>query len=405
MVPGYLKYLNLQDKVSGSSMDDRYTQYADERHSIERGRKQQPSPEKTIDKSKRNRSTEPREVLWIGFPPGLKIDEAALWEAFLPFGEILRITTFPGRTYAFVQYTSVSAACRAKEALQGKLFNNPRVSICFSRNEGVAEVGKHSFVPPYSPQSSAWLIYEQDFEAFPRARPFDRPPRDFHMSSPQHGPDRFLRDSDDVSCRSNHFRQETGIELGSVSNIQPFRIREPHPDRRISEEFYEHLRRSPSVRSDVPWHNIPVERPQRPFPLEDHWVVDNSYPVTKKLRGGQVHDTELPEYPFSEFRPGKVCPDYPRRPLNDLPEDDLYTRSYQTTRIHDRHQSDPSRNRVPLVYDSSYRHLGELDRLSPEHHEPALKEEWSWNGTIAKGGTPICRARCFPVGKVLNIML
>lgn len=193
MVPGYMKYLNLQDKTSGSSMDDRYMQNADERHSIIHGRKQQPSPEKTIDKSKRNKSTEPSEVLWIGFPPGIKVDEAALWDAFLPFGEILRITTFPGRTYAFVQYTSVSAACRAKEALQGKLFNNPRVSICFSRKEGVAEVGKQTCVPAYSPQSSACRIYKQDFEAFPRARPFDSPPRDFRMSSPEYGPNRLLR--------------------------------------------------------------------------------------------------------------------------------------------------------------------------------------------------------------------
>ncbi|GJN34250.1 hypothetical protein PR202_gb22897 [Eleusine coracana subsp. coracana] len=403
------------DKASGSSMDDRYMQYADERHSIVHGREQQPSPEKTIDKSKRNRSTEPSEVLWIGFPHGLKVDEAALWEAFLPFGEILRITTFPGRTYAFVQYTSISAACRAKKALQGKLFSNPQVSICFSRNEGVAEVGKHTCVPPYSPQSSARHIYEQDFEAFPRARPFDSPPRDFRMPSPQYGPNRLLREADDVSFRrNNYFHQESEIDLGPVSNNEPFRIREPHSDRRMPEEFYEQLRQSPSVRSDAPWHNVPIERPRRPFPLGDHWdVEDDSYPVTKKLRGGQVLDAELPEHPFSEFRPGKFYPDYLRRPLNDLPEDDLHTRTYQFTHIHYRHQNDLLRNQVPLVdkhapwhvHDSSARHLGDLDRLTPEHHEPALKEEWSWNGTIAKGGTPICRARCFPVGKVLNFML
>ena len=72
MVAGYLKYFNLQDKPSDSSVDDRYTQPADERHFNERGRKHQPSPEKSIDRSKRNKSTEPSEVLWIGFPAGLK---------------------------------------------------------------------------------------------------------------------------------------------------------------------------------------------------------------------------------------------------------------------------------------------------------------------------------------------
>ncbi|XP_062193243.1 uncharacterized protein LOC133896660 [Phragmites australis] len=402
------------DKASGISKDDRYTQYADEQHSIEHGRKRKPSPETTIDKTKRNRSTEPSEVLWIGFPPGLKADEATLWEAFSPFGEILRITTFSGRAYAFVQYTSIAAACRAKEALQGKLFNNPRVSICFSRNEGaVAESGKRSFVAPYSPQSSARPIFrDQDFEAFPRARPFDSPPRDFLMSSPHFGPNRLSRDADDAGFnRDNYFQQEPRVELGLVS---PFRIREPGPEKRMPEEFYEQLRRSPTFRSDAPWHNIPFDKPRRPLPLEDSWdVEDNSYPFSKKLRGGQVHDTELPEYPFSEFDRGKVFPDYPRRPLHDLPEDDLHTRTYQFTPMHGRHHIDPLRNITPLVdkhkpwcvQDSFARNSGEMGRSTPEHHEPALKGEWKWNGTIAKGGTLICQARCFPVGKVLNFML
>ncbi|TKW32524.1 hypothetical protein SEVIR_2G173000v4 [Setaria viridis] len=405
------------DKASGSSMDDRYTQYVDERHSIERGRKRQSSPENSIDKSKRNRSTEPSEVLWIGFPPGLKADEALLWEAFSPFGEVLRVTTFSGRTYAFVQYTSIAAACRAKEALQGKLFNNPRVSICFSRSEGAApEVGKRSFVAPYSPQPSAQPVFrDQDFEAFPTTRPFDSPPRDFRMASPHFGLNRLSRDSDDMGFhRDGYFQHEAGAELGRVSNIKPFRIRELGPERRMPEELYEPHRRSPTARSDAPWRNIPFERPRRPLPLEDSWdVEDNSYLISKELRGSQVHDTELPEYPFSEFDRGKVLPDYPRRPHHDLPEDDLRSRTYPFTPMHSRHHTDPLKNLTPLVnkhepwhaQESFARHLGEMDRLTPEHHEPALKEEWKWNGIIAKGGTLICRARCFPVGKVLDFML
>ncbi|KAL6838965.1 hypothetical protein ACP4OV_031192 [Aristida adscensionis] len=406
------------DKASGSSIDDRSTQYADEKYSIEHGKKRHPSPEKPIDKSKRSRSTEPSEVLWIGFPHGLQIDEAALWEAFLPFGKIIRVTTFPGRTYAFVQYTSIAAACKAKETLQGRLFNNPRVSICFSRNEGVAaEGGNRSFVPPYSPQSNPGtrpIFREQDFEAFPRARPFDSPPRDFHRSSPRFGPNRFLRDPDDVAfSRDNYFQQEPGMGIRRVSNIEPFRTRESVPERRMPEDFIEQVRRSPVVRSDAPWHNIP-ERPQRSLQLEDSLdVEDNSCPFSKNLRVDQVHDTELPEYPFSEFDRGRVSLGYPRRLLHDLPQDDLHTRAHQFPPTHGRHHMDPVRNLTPPIekyepwgaQDSFARRLGEMDRSTPEHHEPILKEEWKWNGTIAKGGTPICRARCFPVGKVLNFML
>lgn len=398
-------------------MDDRYTQHADERHSIERGRKRQSSPENTIDKYKRNRSTEPSEVLWIGFPPGLKVDEARLWEAFLPFGKVLRVTTFPGRTYAFVQYSSIAAACRAKEALQGKLFNNPRVSICFSRNEGAApEVGKRSFVTPYSPQPSARPVArDQDFENFPRARPFDSPPRDFRMSPQRFGPNRLSRDPDNVGfSKGNYFEQEAGIELGHVSNIEPFRIRELGQQRRLPEELYEPHRQSPTARSDAPWHSILSDRPRRPLQFEDSLETeDNSYLISKKLRGGQVHDTELPEYPFSEFDQGKVYSDYQRRSHHDLSEDGLHSRTSPFTSMHGRHHVDPLNNLTPLTnkhepwhaQESVDRRLGKMDRSTPDHHEPALKDEWKWNGTIAKGGSPICRARCFPVGKVLNFML
>lgn len=398
-------------------MDGRHTQYGDERHFIDHGRKQQPSPEKSIDKSKRNRS-EPSEVLWIGFPACLKVDEETLWKAFLPFGDIVKITTFPGRTYAFVQYTTIAAACRAKEALQGKLFNNPRVSICFSRNEGVAaEVGKGSFVAPYSPHlnpSVRPIFEEQDFEAFPRARPFDSPPRDFRMSSLHFVPKRLPRDADDVGfSRDNHFRHGPEIEPGPVSSFEPFRIRGLGPERRMSEDLYEQHRISPTVRGDAPWHNIPFERSRRPLPLEDSWdAEDNSYPFSKKLRTGEVHDAELPEYPFSEFDRGQVGSSYPRRSFHDLPEDDAHHRTYQLIPMHVRNHIDPLRNPTPPVdrhepwrsQDSFARHL-ELDRSTPEHHESLLKDEWKWDGTIAKGGTPICRARCFPVGKVLNFML
>ncbi|CAM0950922.1 unnamed protein product [Alopecurus aequalis] len=406
------------DKSSDSSVDDRYTRPADDRHFIERGRKHQPSPEKSTDKSKKNNSTEPSEVLWIGFPAGLKVDEAALWEAFSPFGEIVKITTFTGRTYGFVKYTSITAACRAKEALQGRLFNNPRVSICFSRNDGVAaEAGKGASVAPYSPRlnPSARPIFEdQNFEGFPRPRPFDSPPRDFRMPSPHSGPERLLRDDDVGLSRDNYFRRGPEIESGHVSTFEPHRMRGMGPERRMSEDLYEQHRSSPTVRSDAPWRNIPFERPRRPLPLEDSWDAEgNPYPLSKKLRTGEVHDAELPEYPFSEFDRGHVDSRYPRRPFRDLPEDDAHPITRQLPLAHGRNHMDPSRNPTPPAdrhepwrsQISFGTHTGEVGRSTSENHGPLPKEEWSWNGTIAKGGTPICRARCFPVGKVLNFML
>ena len=122
----------------------------DGRQTMERGdsvsrrdlRPQRLSPEKPHEKSKGNRSTEPSEMLWIGFPFFMNVDEVVLRRAFSPFGEIDKIITFTGRTYAFVRFKTILAACRAKEALQGKLFNNPRVSICFARGDNSAEQGR-----------------------------------------------------------------------------------------------------------------------------------------------------------------------------------------------------------------------------------------------------------------------
>lgn len=78
------------------SQDGEYPQYSDERHSIEQAEPQfqrdtrplRLSPEKSYDKSKRNRSAEPSEMLWIGFPSFLEIE---------------KITTFPCSSYAFVR--------------------------------------------------------------------------------------------------------------------------------------------------------------------------------------------------------------------------------------------------------------------------------------------------------------
>jgi RNA recognition motif-containing protein len=99
-----------------------------------------------------DKNPEPSEVLWVGFPAQLKVDESILGRAFAPFGEIEKISTFPGRSYAFVRYSSVASACRALEALQGKLFGNPRVHICFAKSEsGSSSSGKSSFNGPRSP--------------------------------------------------------------------------------------------------------------------------------------------------------------------------------------------------------------------------------------------------------------
>ena len=69
---------------------------------------------------------QPSNILWVGYPPSVRIDEQMLHNAMILFGEIERIKSFPSRHYSFVEFRSVDEARRAKEGLQGRLFSDPR---------------------------------------------------------------------------------------------------------------------------------------------------------------------------------------------------------------------------------------------------------------------------------------
>lgn len=77
----------------------------------------------------------PSKILWVGYPPSRHIDEKMLHNAMILFGEIEKIKTFPSRNYSFVEFRSVDEARHAKEGLQGRLFNDPRITIMFSSSE------------------------------------------------------------------------------------------------------------------------------------------------------------------------------------------------------------------------------------------------------------------------------
>nr|KYP65989.1 Nucleolysin TIAR [Cajanus cajan] len=75
---------------------------------------------------------QPSNILWIGYPPAVQIDEQMLHNAMILFGEIERIKSFPLRNYSIVEFRSIDEARRAKEGLQGRLFNDPRITIMYS---------------------------------------------------------------------------------------------------------------------------------------------------------------------------------------------------------------------------------------------------------------------------------
>eukprot|EP00250_Pteridium_aquilinum_P004236 c14462_g1_i1 orf=152-2680(+) len=105
--------------------------------SAKRGHTAMESFSQTVTDERVSKEGVPSETLWIGFPPPSRVDEEGLRKAFILFGEVERITTFPDRSYCFVQFRNVDEATRAKEGLQGRLLNDPRILIRFSSNEVV----------------------------------------------------------------------------------------------------------------------------------------------------------------------------------------------------------------------------------------------------------------------------
>ncbi|RDY14051.1 Flowering time control protein FPA, partial [Mucuna pruriens] len=373
-----------------------------------RGHHGSPEPHYS-DKSKQSdKNPEPSEVLWIGFPAQLKVDESILRKAFSPFGEIVKITTFPGRSYAFVRFRSLNSACRARDNLKGKLFGNPRVHICFAKSEtGSSSSERRSFNGPRSP------IYKESgrdgsFENLRQDRSFDG---DRNIGSPN-----LFRnwDSDayDLNKRGSSW-------AGGSNTYEQRKVGEKGRTLGISQEFYEHIN-SPSRERHAHVGDFPQRFPQKGAFFEDMRALPDAPYLreAKRLKtSSPPPERELPEYPFSELERQKHVF---TRSVSDLPQHEPFDKGFDAgSYTYGQTLGRPPNSPLPRLdrhegwkpYDGFQMGPGapqsafvEKKRFSPEPDSSSLTE-WKWEGTIAKGGTPVCRARCFPVGKVLDIML
>lgn len=432
-----MKVFELQDRGSMLAQDEEHFLYNDARQTMEQGdslsrRDLRPclSPEKPYEKSKGNRTTEPNEMLWIGFPSFMNVDEVVLRRAFSPFGEIDKISTFPGRTFAFVRYKTILAACRAKEALQGKLFNSPRVSICFARGKTLAEQGKgpDSGSHPVHLRSNnhPGLCGEGIGESFQRRRSFECSfGGEFRMTSPG-----FMLNLDRIS------RDPTIMNFGRNSAVPPSpvpgsnfngssergRLQELGSEGRMLKDPYGCRGGSPAAGlcnpaadKPAPWLDFSFERAREAPGLEDsRGLASGSFSSAKKLKAEPFSDNELPEYPFSDFEKGQ-CPALTKL-FSSLSDQPKYSKSFDSISFSFKVAPDPPRTFVVCPLPEVNKSRENFDRPSivlgpsqkkfnPEPPQPSLCKEWEWEGTIAKGGTAVCRARCFPVGKVLDFML
>ncbi|KAK2986407.1 hypothetical protein RJ640_011845 [Escallonia rubra] len=411
------EFYSLEKSTAPSGADD-YLQRRDEQRSTLRGspfshkdsKTRHPSP----DSSKMgDKNAEPSEVLWIGFPALLKVDEVILRKAFSPFGEIVKISVFPGRTYAFIQFRNVMAACRAKETLQGKLFGNPRVHICFSRSEfATSNSGRN---PSNAPPS-------------PHLRSYGRPGSDENFS-----PDRYHGNvTGGPSIRSTHFIPN--LESGDPDAMTSFnkrgnlwadgtgafeqrRFHDLGSELEPPERMYE-KRGSPQRERGARFGEYSPQQFPRQGPFYDEaWDLPEDSLIfrgAKKLKTNSFPpDNELPEYPFSDSE--QVNHVLPRIP--DFPQHEALGRTFDSgpfgyKQIPERAMNlTQSQGERSDTWNQSYDNLHVGPVSLPSNHverkrsTPESNEVWKWEGTIAKGGTAVCRARCFPVGKAMDMML
>ncbi|XP_048139089.1 flowering time control protein FPA isoform X2 [Rhodamnia argentea] len=396
------------DKSSAPSHNDEYFEhYSEQRPSSRespllqkdsRVRHSSPDPFHPDRPKMNDKAAEPSEVLWIGFPASLKVDETILRKAFSPFGEIEKITTFPGRTYAFVRFINLISACRAKETLQGKLFGNPRVHICFAKNEsGSSSAGRSSISGPLSPRyqsngrrgSSESFWHDMDNGSL-TGNPSVRSPHT-------------LTDMDSEGHDGYEFSRKGNMRGSGFSSLEHRRFGEEESELRPSRSVYE-FRGSPKRDWDAHLSYPTQGFSQRGTFYEDQWDLTEEVDILhgpKRMKSNAYPlDNELPEFQLSDLRRENQA--FPHVSSDSVRSDPFGIEYEQMVRRSDHPRA--SYGNIQIGSGSLPTVNVERKRIAPEIKQSSVKE-WKWEGTIAKGGSPVCRARCFPVGKVLDILL
>ncbi|XP_068332419.1 flowering time control protein FPA-like isoform X2 [Pyrus communis] len=322
----------------------------------------------------RKGDSQPSNVLWVGYPPSVQIDEQMLHNAMILFGEIERIKSFPSRHYSFVEFRSVDEARRAKEGLQGRLFNDPRITIMFS-SSGLAP-GK-DYPGPYpgvkGPRSDM-LFNEHPFrpsqmDMFGHNRPMMS--NNYPGALPQNGivgPNAPMRPLGPQG-RFDHLL--SGPELNDLASLNNY---QDGNSKNLMGPNWRQL--SPPTPGVVSSPAPGIRSHMRP--ASSAWDVLDVNQFQRDAKRSRI------DSPLSI--------DDPPYPLRKIDDHGLgFDSSYGLGPVIDGGASGPSMN------------VQGKNHLSPAGVRVSVRglpdNDFIWRGTIAKGGTPVCHARCVPIGK------
>ncbi|XP_054814230.1 flowering time control protein FPA isoform X2 [Prosopis cineraria] len=321
---------------------------------------------------------QPSNILWIGYPPSLQIDEQMLHNAMILFGEIERIKSFPSRHYSFVEFRSVDEARRAKEGLQGRLFNDPRITIMYSSSE--LAPGKDYpaiFTGSKGPKPDIFLT-EQTFrplqmDVFGHNRPMV--PNNFPPGVIV-GPNVPLRP---FGAQGSLEPLLSGSEFNELGTNQKFQ------DGSSKSQMGPNWNR-PSPPAAGMLHSAPGIRPPTRSTSSAWDVLDINQFQRDSKRSRIDGALSVDDAPF------------PLRNVDDRAVG--LEQSYGMEPVIDGGSG-------PFVNIQGKAHPGPVGtRISTGVLAPVqLDIDHIWRGIIAKGGTPVCQARCVPLGKGIGTEL
>eukprot|EP00252_Welwitschia_mirabilis_P013095 TRINITY_DN2893_c0_g1_i1.p1 TRINITY_DN2893_c0_g1~~TRINITY_DN2893_c0_g1_i1.p1 ORF type:complete len:1053 (+),score=228.24 TRINITY_DN2893_c0_g1_i1:334-3159(+) len=305
----------------------------------------------------------PTKVLWIGYPPNTKIDRQGLHNALILSGEIESLKVFESESHALVEFRSIGEAMRAKDAFQGRLLNNPAIQIRYARE------AEPLFQVKGSPSSSATFggtphqgLSSTDGLQIASGQKFGQLAPNVVHRSPR----------SNENMKSNAF-------IHNRSNEEPWFLR---PENVHNDTLPSQLGKRPHTSPD----------PRAIKPVLDTFYSEGFQEKPKKLKFDVDPSSKGSVERGPNIRFGTELVHHAGKHSGiSMADKDSFVTKERTSGRHMGIEPRSSREVGNIVPASDDKISG---GVMEEGRNMDAKEIYCWHGTIAKGGTPVCRAKC-----------
>lgn len=297
-----------------------------------------------------------------------------LHNAFILFGEIESIKSFPDRHYSFVEFRSVDEARRAKEGLQGRLFNDSRISIMYSSSE----IARSKDYPGFYPGVKG-----------PRPDPFftEPPFQPAHVDMLDHNLPMLPNALSRPATSRGILGSNRGMRPpGPQGSFEPLLSAPDFNDSTVPHKFPDAIPGNtmggPNWKRSAPIPGMllsPSQGAKGPIrPVSGTWDVFDANQFQRESKRSRIDNVPVYDTPF---------------PSNKMDDRDWgLDRMYGLGPEVDGGASGP-------VQEKKHFSPAEVRMINRGTGQGHLDHDYMWRGVIAKGGTSVCNARCVAVGR------